>query len=41
MVITMIRQEEADSIARKIMEDNTLSMSEQMALLKELEKFVD
>lgn len=37
----MIRQEEADSIARKIMEDNTLSMSEQMALLKELEKFVD
>ena len=37
----MIRQEEADSIARKIMEDNTLSMSEQMALLTELEKFVD
>lgn len=37
----MIKQEEANTIARKIMNDTTLTMTEQMELLKELEKFLD
>ena len=34
----MISQKEADTVARKIIEDDTLDMEEQMELLKELEK---
>ena len=37
----MIKQEEANIIARKIMNDTSLTMEEQMNLLKELEKFID
>ncbi len=37
----MISQEEANVVARKIIDDDTLTMEEQMNLLKELEKFID
>ena len=37
----MITQEEANTVARKIMDDDTLTMTEQLELLKELEKFID
>ena len=37
----MIKQEEANNIARQIMNDTTLTMTERMELLKELEKFLD
>ena len=37
----MIEKEEANIIARKIMNDTSLTMEEQMELLKELEKFLD
>lgn len=37
----MIKQEEANAIARQIINDTTLTMAERMELLKELEKMVE
>ena len=40
-MIIVLKQEEADITARRIMDDSTLTMAEKVELLKELEKFTD